>query len=483
MYIGIDLGTSGIKTVLMSQTGEIIDSVSRALKVHRPQPLWSEQDPADWWNALQETLDELAQRHALADVRSIGVTGQMHGATLLDQDNQIIRPCILWNDGRSAAECTELEQLVPDSRQITGNIMMPGFTAPKLLWVKKHESENFSKVAKVLLPKDYLRLLLSGDYASDMSDAAGMLWLDVAKRDWNDELLSATGLSRAHMPQLFEGNQVTGTLLPELAERWGLSAVPIVAGGGDNAAGAVGVGIIKAGQAMLSLGTSGVYFVVSDGMIANPEVALHSYCHALPDTWHAMSVMLSAASCLDWLCDLCGYPDVGTMLAELEMSDVRDTGVIFLPYLSGERTPHNNPDAKGVFFGMTMAMNKLELVLAVLEGVAFAFADGADAVHSTRLIPDEISLIGGGARNALWRQIICDVLGMPMTYREGGDVGPALGAARLARLAIEPELPVSAVCPVPPEIQRHIPDPLKQSRYKLKRETFQALYRQTCSLM
>jgi len=483
MYIGIDLGTSGIKTVLMSLTGDIVDSASCGLKVDRPQPLWSEQNPTDWWEALQQTLDELAERHPLANVRSIGITGQMHGATLLDHDNNIIRPCILWNDGRSSAECIELEQLVPESRQITGNIMMPGFTAPKLLWIKKHEPEHFSQIAKVLLPKDYLRFLLSGDYASDMSDAAGMLWLDVAKRDWNDQLLSATGLSRTHMPKLFEGNQVTGTLLPELAKRWGMGCIPIVAGGGDNAAGAVGVGIIQAGQAMLSLGTSGVYFVVSDGMVANPEAALHSYCHALPNTWHAMSVMLSAASCLDWLADLCGYTDVGRMLAELEKSDVRDTDVIFLPYLSGERTPHNNPEAKGVFFGMTMAMNKLELVLAVLEGVALAFADGADAVHSTKLIPDEISLIGGGARNAFWRQIICDVLGLPVTYREGGEVGPALGAARLARLAIESDRSLGEICPVPAEIQRHIPDPSKQSRYKLKRDKFQALYRQTCSLM
>lgn len=483
MYIGIDLGTSGIKTILMSQAGEIVASASRGLKVDRPKLLWSEQNPADWWVALQQTLDELAEHNSLADVRSIGITGQMHGATLLDKDNNIIRPCILWNDGRSAAECVELEQLVADSRQITGNIMMPGFTAPKLLWIKKHEPQNFSKISKVLLPKDYLRFLLSGDYASDMSDAAGMLWLDVAKRDWNDALLAATGLSRLHMPELYEGNQITGVLLPELARRWGMGSVPIVAGGGDNAAGAVGVGIIQPGQAMLSLGTSGVYFVVSDGMVANPEAALHSYCHALPKTWHAMSVMLSAASCLDWLADLCGYADVGTMLAELEKSNIRDTDIIFLPYLSGERTPHNNPDAKGMFFGMTMAMNKLELVLAVLEGVALAFADGADAVHSTGLIPNEISLIGGGARNAFWRQIICDVLGKSVTYRVGGDVGPALGAARLARLAIETELPISDVCPVPAEVQRHSPDAQKHALYSQKREKFQALYRQTNELM
>jgi xylulokinase len=361
--------------------------------------------------------------------------------------------------------------------------MMPGFTAPKLLWVKKHEPENFSRLAKVLLPKDYLRFLLSGDYASDLSDAAGMLWLDVAQRDWSDELLHATGLSRSHMPKLFEGNQITGTLLPELAQRWGMQEVPIVAGGGDNAAGAIGVGIIKPGQAMLSLGTSGVYFVVSDGMVANPEVALHSYCHALPDTWHAMSVMLSAASCLDWLCDLCGYFDVGSMLTELEQSNVRDTEVVFLPYLSGERTPHNNPDAKGVFFGMTMGMNKLELVLAVLEGVALAFADGAEAVHSTQLMPEEISLIGGGARNRFWRQIICDVLAKPVTYREGGEVGPALGAARLARMAIEVERSAREICPVPAEIERHTPDPSKQSYYQAKRDKFQAIYRLTHSLM
>jgi len=483
MYIGIDLGTSGIKSIVMDDDGNIIDTVSRSLVVYRPQPLWSEQYPMDWWAALQEIFSELSCKQSLAHVKAIGLTGQMHGSVLLDENNDIIRPCILWNDGRSLTQCTQLESLVPTSRDITGNIMMPGFTAPKLLWLKEHESENFNRIAKVLLPKDYLRYCLTGRFASDMSDASGTMWLDVAKRDWNDELLNATGLSREHMPTLYEGNLITGYLHKELAECWGLPCVPIIAGGGDNAAGAVGVGIIKPGQAMLSLGTSGVYFVVSDGMVANPDLALHSYCHALPDTWHAMSVMLSAASCLDWLMNTLGYYDVATMLEVLEQSNVIQTELLFLPYLSGERTPHNNPKAKGVFFGLTMETKKEEWILSVLEGVAFAFADGADAVHSTQCIPDEISLIGGGARSHLWRQLLCNVIGLPMIYRKGGDVGPALGAARLAKLAMEPNMRIEKICPEPEAIESHSPDPSLFPYYQNKLKRYRSLYKQTQALL
>jgi xylulokinase len=350
MYLGIDLGTSGVKVVLMDEHGSIVASASHGLTVSRVKPLWSEQSPLDWWSATEQAMDDLSNNHNLSTVKSIGLSGQMHGATLLDVDGEILRPAILWNDGRCAEECAELEAMVPESRKITGNIMMPGFTAPKLLWVQKNEPDCFAKIAKVLLPKDYLRYRLSGDFAADLSDASGTMWVDVAARDWSDQLLSATGLARTHMPRLYEGNQVTGYLKPDLALRWGMQAVPIAAGAGDNAAGAIGVGIIEPKQAMISLGTSGVYFAVSDGFIANPESALHSFCHALPNTWHAMSVILSAAACLDWVGELCGFTDVPSMLEELEQSKITATDVIFLPYLSGERTPHNNPDAQGVFF-------------------------------------------------------------------------------------------------------------------------------------
>ncbi len=310
MYIGIDLGTSGVKAILLSEQGDVLATQTEKLQVSRPHPLWSEQDPEQWWQATDRAITALGAQHSLRDVKALGIAGQMHGATLLDSQHRVLRPAILWNDGRCAEECALLEERVPTSRDITGNLMMPGFTAPKLLWVQRHEPEIFRQVAKVLLPKDYLRFRMTGDFASDMSDAAGTMWLDVAKRDWSEAMLDACHLTRDHMPALFEGSEVTGTLQSSIAERWNMPAVPVVAGGGDNAAGAVGVGMVEAGQAMLSLGTSGVYFAVSDGYRSNPESAVHSFCHALPGKWHLMSVMLSAASCLDWAAKLTGMADV-----------------------------------------------------------------------------------------------------------------------------------------------------------------------------
>ncbi|GAL04516.1 xylulose kinase [Photobacterium aphoticum] len=478
MYIGIDLGTSGVKVIAMMDTGEIVATHSVGLSVSRPQSLWSEQAPQDWWLATCEAMAALGQQVDLQQVKAIGLSGQMHGATLLDQHGDVLRPAILWNDGRCEQECQALEAAVPDSRVITGNIMMPGFTAPKLKWVANHEPAVFAQVAKVLLPKDYLRFKMTGDYASDMSDSAGTMWLDVNRRDWDDRLLAATGLSREHMPALYEGSDITGYLSADIAALWGMPAVPVVGGGGDNAAGAIGVGISQPGQAMLSLGTSGVYFAVSDGFISNPASALHSFCHALPNTWHTMSVMLSAASCLQWVAELTGYTEVGEMLADVEVHADRDSSVVFLPYLSGERTPHNNPNAKGVFFGMTHATTKRELALAVLEGVGFAFADGFDALHVTKMIPDEVSLIGGGARSAYWRQMLADIVGMPLVYRQGGEVGPALGAARLAMLGANPGATVADICPVPPVVERHLPNTEHAAHYQQKRAIFQSLYQQ-----
>ncbi|MBB1274010.1 xylulokinase [Psychromonas sp. SR45-3] len=476
MFIGIDLGTSGVKVILLDVDGVILDTKSVAISVLRPFPLWSEQDPESWWTATDQAMKALGQDNDLSKVQSMGIAGQMHGATLLDKDSNILRPAILWNDGRSEKECIELEQLVPNSRDITGNIMMPGFTAPKLKWVKKHEPDCFLKIAKVLLPKDYLNFRLTGDFVSDMSDAAGTMWLNVGKRDWDDQLLAATGLSRDNMPTLFEGNQVTGHLSAAIAQRWGMGNVPVVAGAGDNAAGAIGVGIIKPGQAMLSLGTSGVYFAVTNGFTPNPESALHSFCHALPSTWHSMSVILSAASCLNWVAELTGAADVASLLTEVENSANPTSEVIFLPYLSGERTPHNNANAKGVFFGMTHETKRAELGKAVLEGVAFALADGLDALHATGVDPEEISLIGGGAQSAYWRQMLADIFNRKLAYRSGGEVGPALGAARLAHLGVTKDKTVSEICPVPSLVQMHLPDSNKHLAYGGKREKFQKLY-------
>ena len=483
MYIGIDLGTSGVKAILLDEQGTVLASQTEKLTVSRPHPLWSEQDPEQWWQATDRAMKGLGQQHSLQGVKALGIAGQMHGATLLDKQQRVLRPAILWNDGRCAQECELLEAQVKTSRQITGNLMMPGFTAPKLLWVQRHEPEIFRQVDKVLLPKDYLRLRMTGDFASDMSDAAGTMWMDVAKRDWSDEMLAACHLSRDNMPALYEGCDITGHLLPAVASAWNMPAVPVVAGGGDNAAGAVGVGMADAGQAMLSLGTSGVYFAVSEGFLSKPESAVHSFCHALPGRWHLMSVMLSAASCLDWAARLTGLTTVPALISVAESADNQADPIWFLPYLSGERTPHNNPQAKGVFFGLTHQHGPAELARAVLEGVGYALADGMDVVHACGVTPKSITLIGGGARSSWWRQMLADISGLQLDYRTGGDVGPALGAARLAQIAVNPDKPLSDLLPQLQLEQTHCPDAQQHAVYQQRRETFRRLYQQLLPLM
>lgn len=483
MYIGIDLGTSGVKAILLDEQGTVLASQTEKLTVSRPHPLWSEQDPEQWWQATDRAMKGLGQQHSLQGVKALGIAGQMHGATLLDKQQRVLRPAILWNDGRCAQECELLEAQVKTSRQITGNLMMPGFTAPKLLWVQRHEPEIFRQVDKVLLPKDYLRLRMTGDFASDMSDAAGTMWMDVAKRDWSDEMLAACHLSRDNMPALYEGCDITGHLLPAVASAWNMPAVPVVAGGGDNAAGAVGVGMADAGQAMLSLGTSGVYFAVSEGFLSKPESAVHSFCHALPGRWHLMSVMLSAASCLDWAARLTGLTTVPALISAAESADNQADPIWFLPYLSGERTPHNNPQAKGVFFGLTHQHGPAELARAVLEGVGYALADGMDVVHACGVTPKSITLIGGGARSPWWRQMLADISGLQLDYRTGGDVGPALGAARLAQIAVNPDKPLSNLLPQLQLEQTHCPDVQQHTVYQQRRETFRRLYQQLLPLM
>ncbi|WP_108649602.1 xylulokinase [Dongshaea marina] len=477
MFIGIDIGTSAVKLALIHSSGKVIANMSEPLQVSSPHPLWSEQDPDSWWQATQDALDKLASQHSLREVRGLSLSGQMHGATLLNAAGRPLRPAILWNDGRSHLECTELERAIPDSRELTGNLMMPGFTAPKLLWLKKNEPEVFKDIAKVLLPKDYIRYRLSGDYATDCSDAAGTLWLNTRKRCWSPTLIEGCGLDESQMPALYEGNRITGELKSDLARRWGMPVIPIAGGASDNAAGAIGAGVYQAGQGMLSLGTSGVYFVASDHYLANPGSALHSFCHALPQRWHLMSVILSAASCLEWLTRLTRASSVAELMTEAA-NTTPDDSVYFLPYLSGERTPHNNPLAQGVFFGMTHETERSHLTYAVLEGVGYALADGFDALHQSGLPPQEISLIGGGARSPLWRQMLCDIIGQPLAYRQGSEIGPALGAARLAQLAVEPAQDLARICQPPTLIQAHQVQGKAFARHQHRRLHFQKLYRQ-----
>lgn len=476
MYLGLDLGTSSVKAIIMNEQGDVVASHSIPLTLSRPHPQWSEQDPQAWWQATDEAIKQLSRTQPMEQIQAIGLSGQMHGAVLLDAQQNILRPAILWNDGRSVKQCLRLAKQYPQFKEITGNLVMPGFTAPKLQWVAENEAEIFCQIAHVLLPKDFLRWKISGNFASDMSDAAGTLWLDMQKRDWSDELLAATGLSRCQMPTLFEGNQITGYLLPEIAKKWQMKQVPIIAGGGDNAAGAIGVGVYQPGQGMLSLGTSGVYFVVSEKFLQNSDNAVHSFCHALPQTWHLMSVILSAASCLDWVCQLTGISDVGAMFKEIEQHAHSDSSLLFLPYLSGERTPYNNADAKGVFWGLTHQHQRADLCRAVLEGVSFALRQGIEVADKAGQHADNITLIGGGARSEYWRQLLADITGKTLDYRQGGDVGPALGAARLAQLAINPAHLSQIILSQPKLETRHVPNLEKHKAYQDKYNAFKKLY-------
>ncbi|HEK0727955.1 TPA: xylulokinase [Proteus mirabilis] len=476
MYLGLDLGTSSVKAIIMNEQGDVVASHSIPLTLSRPHPQWSEQDPQAWWQATDKAIKQLSRTQPMEQIQAIGLSGQMHGAVLLDAQQNILRPAILWNDGRSVKQCLQLAKQYPQFKKITGNLVMPGFTAPKLQWVAENEAEIFWQIAHVLLPKDFLRWKMSGNFASDMSDAAGTLWLDMQKRDWSDELLAATGLSRCQMPTLFEGNQITGYLLPEIAKKWQMKQVPIIAGGGDNAAGAIGVGVYQPGQGMLSLGTSGVYFVVSEKFLQNSDNAVHSFCHALPHTWHLMSVILSAASCLDWVCQLTGISDVGAMFKEIEQQAHTDSSLLFLPYLSGERTPYNNADAKGVFWGLTHQHQRADLCRAVLEGVSFALRQGIEVADKAGQQADNITLIGGGARSEYWRQLLADITGKTLDYRQGGDVGPALGAARLAQLAINPAHLSQIILSQPKLVTRHVPNLEKHKAYQDKYNAFKKLY-------
>jgi xylulokinase len=436
--LGIDLGTAGVKVLLLDGE-QILATASAPLTESHPVPGWSEQDPEAWWAATCVCLDRLqaTQRVSLAAVRAIGLSGQMHGATLLDANAGVLRPCILWDDGRSAGQCVQLEARVARLRQITGNAAMPGFTAPKLLWVREHEPEIFARTATVLLPKAWLRYRLCGQFIEDMSDASGTLWLDVAARRWSAEMLGACGLSEAAMPRLVEGNAPAGELLPRWVERWGFARSPLIAGGaGDNAAGAVGVGAVGPGDAFLSLGTSGVLWATTAGFAPCPERGVHAFCHALPETWHQMGVLLSAASCLSFWARATGRSEAQT-LAPLGDRPIAPAPCWFAPYLSGERTPHNDARVRGGFLDLAADTDGVAMTQALLEGVAYAFRDARDALAAAGTRITEADLIGGGSRSAYWADVLANVLGMTLHQVEGSENGCALGAARLARMAAD----------------------------------------------
>jgi xylulokinase len=477
-YLGIDIGTSGVKALLMDRAGKALgESTAKAVEPVRPHPGWSEQNPADWWDAVTKALDSLSKSHPaeMAAVRGIGLSGHMHGATLLGANDEVLRPCILWNDGRSAAECAEMEAAMPRLRDVAGNIAMPGFTAPKIAWVRKNESHIHAKIRKVVLPKAYIRLLLTGEYVEEMSDAAGTLWLDVAKRDWSDELLALTGLNRSHMPSLVEGSAPSGTLKPELASRWGMGRDVVVAGGaGDNAAAACGIGAIQPGEGFVSLGTSGVLFVSNEKFRPNTAGAVHAFCHAIPNTWHQMGVILSATDSLNWLSHITGK-------GQAELSGAAEAGFkgpgeeIFLPYLSGERTPHNNAGARGSFVGLSHLSDSARLAQAVMEGVTFAFRDCQRVLKDAGTSFGRLLAVGGGSKSQLWLKMIATNLDTEIALPEDGDFGGALGAARLGLCAAEGADPAEVM--TMPGIKQVIkPDPALRDAYTQQYARYRALY-------
>ncbi|WP_028957508.1 xylulokinase [Sulfitobacter sp. 20_GPM-1509m] len=453
-FLGIDLGTSGLRVLLVDGDGTPIGATERHYDATHPHSGWSEQDPADWIAALEAAIDEMrATFPAFAHLCGIGVAGHMHGATLLDASGAVLRPCILWNDSRSFAEAAHLDAS-EGVRALSGNIVFPGFTAPKLEWVRKHEPKIFSKVAKVLLPAAYLNYYLTGDYVADMSDSAGTSWLDVGGRSWSPRLLEASHMRADQMPRLVEGSKVAGELRTDLAARWGIAGPVTVAGGaGDNAAAACGIGALDEGQGFVSLGTSGVLLAARDGYRPAPETAVHTFCHALPGRWYQMGVMLSATDSLNWLARIAGKKP-SELTGALGDTLLPPSSLRFLPYLSGERTPHNDAEIRGAFTGLSTSTTREDLTRAVLEGVAFGLRDSFDALQATDAKLESLIAIGGGSASRYWLRMIATALDIPLRLPASGEFGAALGAARLGMIAACDGPPESII--LPPEIKEEI---------------------------
>ncbi len=436
MYLGLDLGTSGLKALIIDEDQRVVAATTQPLETSRPHSGWSEQDPAAWIAAAEGALDELkaCAPRALGAVSGVGLSGQMHGATFLDASDAALRPCILWNDSRSAKQAARLDA-DPQFRAVTGTIVFPGFTAPKLAWLRENEPETARRVAKILLPKDYLRLWLTGEHAADLNDASGTAWLDTASGRWSEALLDASGASIAMTPRLVDSVAVSGVLRPALAARWGMGSAVVVAGGsGDSGASAIGVGAVSEGDAFISIGTSGILLVSKDAFRPSPESAVHTFGHAAPGRWIQIGVILSAASSLSWFAALASSTParlIGALGRDLQAPGE----TVFLPYLSGERTPHNDAEIRGAFLGLGHESDLAAVTRALIEGVAFAFRDNLDAVASTGARPRRVLAVGGGARSTYWLKAIATALDLPVDAPKDNDVGAAMGAARLGQIA------------------------------------------------
>jgi len=483
MFLGLDVATSATKALLIGEAGDVAGVASSAHETHTPEPLWSEQDPSDWWTAAQESIRTVLDKSDTAPeaVDVVGLTGQMHGLVLLDERGEVLRPAILWNDQRTAAECDAMRAALGKERlvQLTGNDALPGFTAPKLLWVREHEPEVYARAAQALLPKDYVRFKLTGRYATDKAGAAGTILFDLEARDWSAEVLGALDVDPGWLPPTHEGTAVTGEMTAEAADATGLAeGTPVVAGGGDQSAAAVGTGAVEEGVVSISLGTSGVVFAATGRPTIEPEGRLHAFCHAAPGTWHLMGVMLSAAGSLRWYRDtLAPETDFDDLLAPASEVVPGSDGLFFLPYLTGERTPHPDPQARGGFIGLTARHEQPHLTRAVLEGVAFGLRDNFALMQETSLARvDEARITGGGTQSALWRQIIADVLGVELATVANPE-GAAYGAALLAGVGAGRWPSVQAACTETVAVtERTAPRPEPAAVYDEGYQAYRRLY-------
>lgn len=474
-YLGIDLGTSGLRALLIDEEGRVIGSAESPYSVEHPHTGWSEQDPGVWIDALEDTIGQLKSLSpAFSDLKGIGVAGHMHGATLMGANDSVLRPCILWNDTRSQKQAQAMD-VDPSFRSISGNIVFPGFTAPKLAWVKDNEPEIFDRTSKVLLPAAFLNHYLSGEYVADMSDSAGTAWLDVEHRKWSPTLLEKSGMRADQMPRLVEGSEQAGQLRPTLANKWGVSKSVIVAGGaGDNAAAACGIGALNEGQGFVSLGTSGVVLAASDGYRPAPETAVHTFCHAVPERWYQMGVMLSATDSLNWLARITGKkaPELTSMLPTALQTNSPEK---FLPYLSGERTPHNDAEVRGAFTGLSTDTSVEDLTISVLNGVTFGLRDSFEAIKATGTKLDSLMAIGGGSGSAYWTKLIATVFDLPIHLPDEGEFGAALGAARLGLLASS-GAPVSDIVSAPRIETEILPDVALTQMFEDQYQHFKSVF-------
>jgi xylulokinase len=484
VLVGLDLGTGGARALAVeSESGRVVAEASSEYPLHSPHPGWTEQDPEDWWRASKEALGKVAAETG-GEVAGIGLTGQMHGSVFLDSSDEVIRPALLWNDQRTHRQCEQITERVGDERllAVAGNPALTGFQAPKILWLRDEEPENYAQVAHVLLPKDYVRLMLTGEHATDASDASGTLLLDIKRRNYSEEILSSLEIPLEWLPEVYEGPESTGVLRGEVAEELGMPAgIPVAAGGGDNAAAAVGIGIIREGLLSSSVGTSGVLFAHTDAFSPDPSGKLHAFCHAVPGKWHLMGVTLSAGGSLAWWRGALGR-DFEELVGEASEVPPGSEGLIFLPYLSGERTPHLDPKARGTFFGLTVRHTTAHMTRALMEGVIFSLREALETMSDLGVSAEEVRAVGGGAKSPLWRELQADIYQAPI-HHTAAEEGPAYGAALLGGVACGVYADVEEACSRIEVREVREPDPGRSRIYGELYEVYRSLYPATKDAM